>query len=153
MFGTYLNGEPERPDVLALWPIAHAVWRMDQQLDAQAAGNEAGSSATGTDLQGGQQRVHLISLVDEERDNVIEEQTTPEFSIISDTVSSITDLFFVDKDLDLEELGGVITWDEPAERVQVTHYLVYLASSSHGANRSQVGDAIPDQFDELGVDL
>lgn len=75
--------------------------------------------------------------------SLLVEQTTPVAFSIGDTDSSVTGVGFVDKDLDLLELGGAVTWTTPAESSQVQRYFVYLASSAAGANRSQIGAPVP----------
>ena len=55
------------------------------------------------------------------------EQTTPTALNLTDVISSVSSVGFVDKDLDAGELGGTVTWMAPEELSQVTHYVVYLA--------------------------
>eukprot|EP00931_Biecheleriopsis_adriatica_P047846 TRINITY_DN27614_c0_g1_i1.p1 TRINITY_DN27614_c0_g1~~TRINITY_DN27614_c0_g1_i1.p1 ORF type:complete len:2694 (+),score=299.82 TRINITY_DN27614_c0_g1_i1:41-8083(+) len=71
--------------------------------------------------------------------STLHEQTTPYALKISDTDSSATNVNFTDRDLDEYDLGGTITWEEPADISLVTHYLIYLSMASYGKNRSQVG--------------
>jgi len=71
------------------------------------------------------------------------EQTTPSVLRITDTDSSVGNLSFVDKDLDLDELGGIVSWDESADTAQVQDYLVFLASNASGDDRSAVGSPLP----------
>ena len=77
LFRTYQHDEPARPEVLALWPIAHAVWRMDRQIDEESAGDDSGMTLSASNRPGGQQWVSLETLVDARRDNMIEQQITP----------------------------------------------------------------------------
>ncbi|CAE8611043.1 unnamed protein product [Polarella glacialis] len=67
------------------------------------------------------------------------EQTTPRAHLIVDSVSSVSAISFLDKDLDAGELGGSASWLAPASRQFVVAYAVYLAAQSSGSDRSQVG--------------
>ena len=49
---------------------------------------------------------------------------------------------FVDKDLDVGELGGTVAWGAPGDVSQVTSYAVYLATSSSGRGKVQVGSDV-----------
>ncbi|CAL1129505.1 unnamed protein product [Cladocopium goreaui] len=63
------------------------------------------------------------------------EQTTPRWVEVVDTVSSVSNIAFIDKDLDWEELGGRVSWSHPPSRSRVEFYELYLASDASGANR------------------
>ncbi|CAE7268472.1 unnamed protein product, partial [Symbiodinium necroappetens] len=63
------------------------------------------------------------------------EQTTPRYVEIIDTVSSVSNIGFADKDLDWDELGGYVDWQAPASHSQVLFYELYLAESFMGKNR------------------
>jgi hypothetical protein len=78
----------------------------------------------------------------------LEEQTTPAVLALVDTVSSVSDVLFVDHDLDLGELGGWVTWLPPADIGQVTAYLAYLAEGQSG--RSQLAAVAPNCADLQG---
>ena len=54
-------------------------------------------------------------------------RTTPAFASIADTVASVSDVQFTDRDLDHLELGGDITWNPPADVSQVTFYMSHVA--------------------------
>ena len=41
------------------------------------------------------------------------EQSTPTSLNLTDVISSVSSLRFVDKDLDAGELGGMVTWEAP----------------------------------------
>ncbi|CAK9006050.1 unnamed protein product [Durusdinium trenchii] len=58
------------------------------------------------------------------------ERTTPFSAVINDTISPVYNISFVDLDMDLQDLGGTIAWNEPLEASQVTHYLVYLTMNA-----------------------
>ncbi|CAJ1372391.1 unnamed protein product [Effrenium voratum] len=79
------------------------------------------------------------------------ERTTPFSAPVNDTISPVWNISFTDLDLDLQDLGGRITWTEPLEASQVTHYLVYLSANSSGEARSQVANEVP--IDQLFIDL
>eukprot|EP00930_Biecheleria_cincta_P034347 TRINITY_DN23750_c0_g1_i1.p1 TRINITY_DN23750_c0_g1~~TRINITY_DN23750_c0_g1_i1.p1 ORF type:complete len:4185 (-),score=632.85 TRINITY_DN23750_c0_g1_i1:7-12414(-) len=70
------------------------------------------------------------------------EQTTPSSVIIVDISASVSGMFFVDKDLDLLELGGIMTWTPP-HLGHVVGYRMYLATNASGADRSLVGSEVP----------
>ena len=63
------------------------------------------------------------------------EQTTPAALSLTDVISSVSGVGFVDKDLDAGELGGVVTWTAPGDVAQVTRYVVYLSTSAAGARK------------------
>ncbi|CAL1130808.1 unnamed protein product [Cladocopium goreaui] len=61
--------------------------------------------------------------------SALTEQTTPAMLLIDDTVARASNLSFEDLDLDLRELGGNLTWQEPEDMSQVTSYAVYFAEA------------------------
>jgi len=65
-------------------------------------------------------------------------QTTPAFIAINDTSASVSNMSFVDLDLDQGELGGELTWNPSADEALVISYSVYLAQSLGGAGRSLI---------------
>ena len=68
--------------------------------------------------------------------SLLHELTTPSWFKLSDTVSSVSAIAFTDRDLDEGELGGTVTWDEPAETFHVTFYAVYLSEDDIGETKS-----------------
>jgi hypothetical protein len=74
--------------------------------------------------------------------SLLVEQSTPSMLFINDTDSSISNLSFIDRDLDGKELGGKIMWKMPEDVQYVTEYLVYLSADDVGTNRSQIGPAV-----------
>ncbi|CAK9040498.1 SAP domain-containing protein [Durusdinium trenchii] len=67
------------------------------------------------------------------------EQTTPAAHIIYDANASVSNVNFVGKDLDLEDLGGYVSWVEPASDLdRVMAYSVYLSLDDIGTGRSKV---------------
>ncbi|CAJ1433721.1 unnamed protein product, partial [Effrenium voratum] len=75
------------------------------------------------------------------------EQTTPAALVFNDTESSVQQLEFLDKDLDVDQLGGAVTWRLPEEYAEVALYAVYLGTSAAGAGRSLVGSTVATQLD------
>ena len=72
------------------------------------------------------------------------EQTTPTALSLTDVISSVSGVGFVDKDLDAGELGGVVTWTAPGDVSQVTHYVLYLVQPTLTTKvRLQVGSDVP----------
>ncbi|CAE7297577.1 PIF1, partial [Symbiodinium necroappetens] len=71
------------------------------------------------------------------------EQTTPLALAFNDTDSSVSSINFTDRDLDADEIGGTISWTEPADPALVANYVVYIAEDQFGGNRSQVGSEVP----------
>ena len=67
------------------------------------------------------------------------EATTPTVGFLGDNVATAQSVAFVDLDLDAFELGGEIVWNPPSQVAHITHYLVYMATSAAGADRSLVG--------------
>ncbi|CAE7228438.1 unnamed protein product [Symbiodinium natans] len=55
------------------------------------------------------------------------EQSTPVGLKVSDTAPQITNIQFSDQDLDVDEIGGNLTWTQPANWSVVTHYYIYFA--------------------------
>eukprot|EP00435_Cladocopium_sp_Y103_P053353 s1750_g17.t1 len=66
------------------------------------------------------------------------EQTTPVALEIFDEFASVSNISFVDLDLDLQQLGGNISWVEPSLTRRVEEYLIYLAEDTMGLQRSLV---------------
>ncbi|CAL1130807.1 unnamed protein product [Cladocopium goreaui] len=66
------------------------------------------------------------------------EQTTPVALEIFDEFASVSNISFVDLDLDLQQLGGNISWLEPSLTRRVEEYLIYLAEDTMGLQRSLV---------------
>merc|ERR1719353_1338883 len=48
-------------------------------------------------------------------------------------------------------IGGLVTWLTPADVSQVTFYNIYLANSSSGESRSQIGASISEGFNEISI--
>ncbi|CAK9114834.1 unnamed protein product [Durusdinium trenchii] len=63
------------------------------------------------------------------------EQTTPRSVEIIDTISSVSNIRFIDKDLDWDEIGGYVTWSHPVSHSRVEYYELYLATDDIGTNR------------------
>jgi WD40 repeat protein len=59
--------------------------------------------------------------------SVLAEQTTPQMLQVNDTMASVQDVGFTDKDLDVLELGGTVTWGPPDDTSEVAYYVVYFA--------------------------
>ncbi|CAJ1408191.1 unnamed protein product, partial [Effrenium voratum] len=78
------------------------------------------------------------------------EQSYPAVLSIYDMNASVSGLEFDGKDLDLYELGGVLFWTPPDDVSRVELYAAYLAESSLGLNRSQIGEA-PVRTDQLAI--
>ncbi|CAE6912079.1 unnamed protein product [Symbiodinium natans] len=68
------------------------------------------------------------------------EQTTPAGGSISDTSASVSAIDFPDNDLDEFEVGGLLSWSDPIDFSEVTHYEVYFAEDRSGTNRSYLGN-------------
>ena len=79
------------------------------------------------------------------------EQTTPAGHLILDAYASVSNISFVDKDLDKAELGGLVLWAQlyasGADRVVV--YKIYLSECSTGKRRLQVVDDVAMDVNEL----
>eukprot|EP00928_Gymnodinium_smaydae_P018052 TRINITY_DN16876_c0_g4_i1.p1 TRINITY_DN16876_c0_g4~~TRINITY_DN16876_c0_g4_i1.p1 ORF type:complete len:6319 (+),score=1016.24 TRINITY_DN16876_c0_g4_i1:2009-18958(+) len=81
------------------------------------------------------------------------EQTTPLAHELVDTFASVSEVSFIDRDLDHGELGGLLAWKEPSDRQQVSSYRVYFAVDDVGTERSQVGGALSVGSDAVAVDV
>jgi hypothetical protein len=79
-----------------------------------------------------------------------DEQTTPTALLVDDASASVSSLAFVDYDLDAVDLGGDVKWDPPGDFSRVAFYHAYLAKSSIGASRSEIG---PDTDIKVGTNL
>ncbi|CAK9114836.1 unnamed protein product [Durusdinium trenchii] len=66
------------------------------------------------------------------------EQTTPVALLIDDVGANVRNISFVGKDLDMHDLGGVLSWEPPETLRRVTSYYVYLAEDAAGSARSQI---------------
>jgi hypothetical protein len=64
------------------------------------------------------------------------EQTTPRSVAISDTDGRIANVTFTDVDLDNDQLGGLVQWNEAHESALVDFYKVYLADDVGGINKT-----------------
>ncbi|CAE7337241.1 unnamed protein product, partial [Symbiodinium sp. KB8] len=70
------------------------------------------------------------------RSELVEQSTPAAARRIVDTVASVSAVSFVDLDLDEDELGGHLLWQEPSSTERVEFYVVYLALDSVGTGRS-----------------
>ena len=57
------------------------------------------------------------------------EQTTPAFLPVVDTEATVSGILFPDYDLDLTDVGGVVSWTAPQDTSQVTYYVIYMAEA------------------------
>lgn len=71
--------------------------------------------------------------------SALAEQSTPFSLLVSDANQGALNVSFVDLDLDENDLGGDMSWLEPAEHTEVTHYAAYLASDNAGTNKQLLG--------------
>ncbi|CAJ1450045.1 unnamed protein product, partial [Effrenium voratum] len=72
-----------------------------------------------------------------------EEQSSCDSFLFNDLAEQVSQVAFQGQDLDLNELGGLITWSPAAYVVYTQEYLVYLAEDAWGASRAQVESAVP----------
>jgi hypothetical protein len=77
------------------------------------------------------------------------EQTTPAYLRISDSVESVSNVAFIDRDLDEGEIGDTVAWTAPLDVTLVTYYSVYLAYSGYGLKRSQLSHDVGVGTNEL----
>ena len=82
--------------------------------------------------------VSLTHLVAFTKSSVVE-QTTPTALSLTDVVSNVSGVGFVDEDLDAGELSSTVSSTVPGEVSQVTHYMVYLATSVNGTGKWRSG--------------
>ena len=68
------------------------------------------------------------------------EQSIPVSFAFFDSVSSIANASFADHDLDIDEIGGFLSWSVPSDTSQVMDYVVYLAEDAKGMNRTYFGN-------------
>ncbi|CAK9114759.1 unnamed protein product [Durusdinium trenchii] len=74
------------------------------------------------------------------------EQSTPVAHEIFDAVSSVSGIQFTDKDLDILELGGTVTWLEPVYSMRISNYNLYLSMDPAGLGRNALGSAVQQQL-------
>jgi hypothetical protein len=78
------------------------------------------------------------------------EQTTPAGHLISDTFASVSDITFIGLDLNLDDLGGTVTWVQPLLMTGLQSYRVYLATdAANFSQRSQIGSVSSAYTDSL----
>jgi len=56
---------------------------------------------------------------------------------------TVVSLAFLDQDLSLGEISGVMTWTEPAANAGLLYYRAYIAADDTGTNRQQIGNDVP----------
>ena len=71
------------------------------------------------------------------------DQSTPAFTFLRDNIALVTSMGFTDKDLDLYEIGGYITWTSAGAVSLISSYVVYIAMDSIGTSKSQLGTDVP----------
>eukprot|EP00435_Cladocopium_sp_Y103_P019251 s1118_g4.t1 len=92
---------------------------------------------TSVTLTGGATATHFVVY----QQTSLAEETTPAALAISDT-----GVLFTDLDLDVNELGGNVSWEQPAlDTSLISHYLVYFSMDSAGADRDSA------TYDECAV--
>jgi hypothetical protein len=69
------------------------------------------------------------------------EQTTPVATALFDRDLSVSNVSFLDSDLDAGDLGGFSYWQEPNDTSQVLHYSLYIAEDAIGTARTYSGNA------------
>ncbi|CAJ1328517.1 unnamed protein product, partial [Effrenium voratum] len=78
--------------------------------------------------------------------------TTPAVHVIHDADASVSNVGFVGKDLDVEDLGGYVSWTQPASDAdRVLAYSVYLSEDDMGTGRSKIEQDVPLGTDQLLV--
>eukprot|EP00434_Breviolum_minutum_P015224 symbB.v1.2.013423.t1/scaffold946.1/size149779/2 len=71
------------------------------------------------------------------------EQSACDPYLFLDVAEGVSNVAFTGQDLDLNELGGLITWSPASWVVYTQEYLVYLGEDATGTSRSQVESAVP----------
>ena len=85
------------------------------------------------------------------------EQTKPASVPITDVsalvfIVIISNIAFEDHDLDADDIGGELSWNEPTDIGPVTLYTVYLSEGPLGMNRSYLGNVSDGTANTMGVD-
>ncbi|CAE7504323.1 PIF1, partial [Symbiodinium sp. KB8] len=147
--------------VPSTWPSWYAASSFVEQTTPVAFGLSDSASQvlevnfTDLDLDLGELggEVHQIDLPSDQpyASSSLAEQTTPLALAFNDTDSSVSSINFTDRDLDADEIGGTISWTEPADPALVANYVVYIAEDQFGGNRSQVGSEVP--WNSFGISL
>ncbi len=76
-FRTLEGGDSVRGDEVGLWPIAQAIWRLDQRLDAEAEKKAVTSDPAEISKRG------LFAAIHPEEDNIVEQRITPQIMKLS----------------------------------------------------------------------
>jgi len=71
--------------------------------------------------------------------SILAEQTTPVALKLYDSYSPVSYVTMPDRDLDFNEIGGLLTWSEPIDIAQVTTYVVYFSNEIVGTTRARYG--------------
>ncbi|CAE7214103.1 unnamed protein product [Symbiodinium sp. CCMP2592] len=79
----------------------------------------------------------------------LQEQTTPAATRIFDRSASVSEVAFIDHDLDTNEIGGNISWTAPNGTEYVEAYKAYLSEDAAGASKSQIGDDVPSDVSDV----
>jgi len=79
----------------------------------------------------------------------LQEQTTPAATRIFDRSASVSEVAFIDHDLDTNEIGGNISWTAPNGTEYVEAYKAYLSADAAGASKSQIGDDVPRDVSDI----
>jgi hypothetical protein len=116
--------------------------RVHLEHDVPAGTNELGVSVN-TPIEA---YTHILVYTE----STLTEQSTPVSFSLYDMVAYSSNLTFPDLDLDETEIGGTLGWTAPGDPQEVTDYVIYLAKSPLGFNRSYFG-TVPWPFDNITV--
>ena len=86
--------------------------------------------------------------------SLVEQTTTPSTLAVFDASASVSEVVFVDKDTDAQEIGGTIGWAPPANSQSVFVFIcfvyrAYLASDASGAARVAFANDIGEGSNEM----
>ncbi|CAE7217945.1 unnamed protein product, partial [Symbiodinium microadriaticum] len=80
------------------------------------------------------------------------EENTPAALAISDTFVQAQQVSFTDLDLDVNQFGGNLTWQQPSlDTGLITHYMVYFGLDAAGLDNRYLFTYVPQPFSEIAI--
>jgi len=120
--------------------VTHYVVSLATSNEGDGRSNVGNDVQVGTNLAsiGTDTAINIFSYIVVYTKSSLAEQSTPVAMEVVDVAASVSSLLFVDRDLDLLELGGTISWVAPVEVTQVTGYGVYWSEDTTGIVKAVV---------------
>jgi len=138
MGGTIVWAEPEDSERLAAYTVYRS-FGSDGVLGKSRLYNDVAKGAGNTVPVMPDMQIGVFWYIAVYSRSTLYEQTTPVVVEINDTVAKVNISSFIDRDLDENDLGGVVLWQPPADESEVVHYRFYLAEDVEGTVRTALG--------------